>query len=62
MSGGLGTKVIETVNNSNMENIKIEVLGYNDTFVKHGSVEELENEYKLDAKNIADKIAKSIEK
>ena len=62
MSGGLGTKVIELINKNEPENIKIGTFGYNDTFVKHGSVEELENEYKLDAKNIADKIAKSIEK
>ena len=28
------------------------MFGYNDTFVEHGKTEELEKEYKLDAKSI----------
>lgn len=51
--GGLGTAVIEEVNKSNLENIKIKTFGYDDIFVEHGSVNELENKYKLSAEEIS---------
>ena len=52
IKGGLGSTVIELVNSSNLENIKVKTFGYNDCFVKHGKVEELEKEYGLDANDI----------
>lgn len=52
LKGGLGTAVIETINSSNIKDVKVKTFGYDDCFVKHGSVEELEKEYKLDAKSI----------
>lgn len=51
-----GTCVLEAINDSKLENIKVKRFGYNDCFVKHGSVEELEKEYGLDAESICDKI------
>lgn len=51
--GGLGTAVIEAVNESKIDNIKIKTFGYNDIFVEHGTVEELENKYNLSSKKIA---------
>lgn len=54
LKGGLGSAVIELVNNSNLENIKVKTFGYNDCFVKHGKVEELEKEYGLDINDIVD--------
>lgn len=51
-----GTCVLEAINDSKLENIKVKRFGYNDCFVKHGSVEELEKEYGLDVEKICDKI------
>ena len=51
--GGLGSAVIEAVNESKIDNIKIKTFGYNDIFVEHGTVEELENKYNLSSKKIA---------
>lgn len=56
IKGGLGTAVIEAINNSNLENIKVKTFGYNDCFIKHGNVDEIEKENKLDTKAIAKEI------
>ncbi len=47
-----GSTVIEAVNNSNLMNIKVKTFGYNDLFVEHGKVDELEEKYRLNAKNM----------
>lgn len=47
-----GTAVIEAINNSHLENIKVKTFGYNDCFVEHGKVEELEEKYGIDSNNI----------
>lgn len=57
LNGGLYTTVLDLVNTSNLENIKIMPVGYNDTFITHGATEELEKQMKTDA----DSIAKNIE-
>ena len=54
LKGGLGTAVIECINASGLENIKVKTFGYDDMFVKHGSVEEIEKENKLDAESIVE--------
>lgn len=52
-----GTCVLEAINDSKLlENIKVKRFGYNDCFVKHGSVEELEKEYGLDAESICEEL------
>ncbi len=56
LKGGLGTAVIEAINNSDIKDVKVKTFGYDDCFVKHGSVKELEKKYKLDAENIVAKI------
>ena len=38
-----GTSVIEAINDSELKDIKAKRFGYNDCFVKHGSVEEVES-------------------
>jgi len=53
LKGGLGTSVIEAINNSNLVDIKVKTFGYDDCFVKHGSVEEIEKENQLNAESIA---------
>ena len=56
IEGGLGTAVIECINNSNLENIKVKTFGYDDCFVEHGTVEQLEQKYKLDINSIVESI------
>ena len=56
LKGGLGSTVIETINNSNLKGIDIKSFGYDDIFVEHGKVEELEKEYGLDAESILKRI------
>ena len=52
IKGGLGTAVIQCINDSDLQNIKVKTFGYNDIFVKHGRIEEIEKENKLDANSI----------
>ena len=52
INGGLGTAVIEAINNSDLEGIKVKTFGYKDCFVKHGSVEELEEENEISTEKI----------
>ena len=47
IKGGLGTAVIETINNSNIKDVKVKAFGYDDVFVKHGTIEEIENQYNM---------------
>ena len=54
LKGGLGTAVTETINNSNVNNVKVKTFGYDDCFVKHGSVKEIEKEKKISSDGIAD--------
>lgn len=56
LKGGLATSVIECLNNSNLENIKVKSFGYNDCFVEHGKVEELEEKYGLTLHSLLDSI------
>lgn len=60
LKGGLGTAVIEAVNDSELKDIKVKTFGYNDCFVKHGSTEEIEKIYKLSSDNIAESVKKHI--
>lgn len=53
---GFGASVIEAINDSKLENIKTKRFGYNDCFVKHGSIEELEKEYGLDKDKLTEDI------
>ena len=59
LKGGLGSSVIELVNKSNLQNIKVETFGYDDCFVPHGGTEELEKIYKQDVESNAKQLAKS---
>ena len=62
LNGGLYTAVIDIINNSNIENIKVTPFGYNDCFVPHGSTEELEKRYGTDSENIAKNICLMLDK
>ena len=56
LKGGLGSAVIEAINNSDLKYIKVKTFGYDDLFVKHGSIEEIEKENKLDAESLYEAI------
>lgn len=47
-----GSTVVETINNSELENIKVKIFGYEDCFVEHGEVNELEEKNNLSSKKI----------
>lgn len=51
--GGLGTSVIELINERRIKDVFVKTYGYDDLFVQHGSVDEIEKLNGLDAKNIA---------
>lgn len=51
-----GSAVIELINNSKLENIKVKTFGYNECFVEQGSTEQLEEKYKIDKENIVKEI------
>lgn len=51
--GGLGTAIIEMINEYKISGVHVKCYGYDDVFVQHGSVSEIEESYGLDAKNIA---------
>lgn len=53
LKGGLGSSVIELINKFKINNVNIKTYGYDDKFVQHGNVEELEKLNKLDAQSIA---------
>lgn len=56
LKGGLGSAVVEAVNKSDIQDVKIKNFGYDDTFVEHGTVKELEDKYGLSAKKISGKL------
>ena len=62
LNGGLYTCVLDTINKSNLDNIKVIPFGYDDCFVTHGSTEELEKKCGMDAQNIAKKIGCMLDK
>ena len=59
MRGGLATSVEEIICSLNLENIQLLKFGYDDVFVQHGSVSEIEKQYKLDSESIVNKIVDS---
>lgn len=47
---------MEAVNNSDLKDVKVKSFGYDDCFVKHGSIKEIEKKYGLDAISISKNI------
>ena len=52
IKGGLASNVIEIIQKNGLKDIEFKGFGYPDKFIEHGSVEELEKRYGLDADNI----------
>ena len=61
IEGALGTRIEELIVEKNIQ-AKIRKFGYPDKFIKHGTPQELEKIYGLDAENIAKNCAKILEK
>ena len=53
LHSGLATSISEIIFKNKLKNIDFRCYGYDDKFVKHGSIEELEKANKLDSKSIA---------
>lgn len=57
LKGGLYTELLHVLNKNNIYK-KVYGFGYNDRFIEHGSVTELEEKYGLDVNNVANIISK----
>ena len=53
LKGGLSSSIKELIVENEISDIKIKCFGYPNTFVKHGSTEEIEELYGLDIENVA---------
>ena len=60
LRGGLATSVQELIIENDIKNVLIESYAYRDTFVKQGTIEEIEKYFCLDAESIAKDISKKI--
>lgn len=49
---------MEAVNNSDLKDVKVKSFGYDDCFVKHGSIKEIEKKCGLDADSVVENILK----
>lgn len=56
LKGGLASEVETLLVENNLENIHMQSYGWKDSFVEHGSVEELEEKYGLDVESIINNI------
>ena len=55
ITGGLGTRIKELIVDEDLRDVKIKAFAYPDKFIEHGSVDELEKKYGMDAETIANK-------
>ena len=60
LNGGLYTNVLDIINRSNLEDIKVIPFGYDDSFVTHGNTDELEKQMKIDAQSIVERIIQKL--
>ena len=56
LKGGFGDEIIKMCNKNNL-NVKVQTFGYDDCFIEHGNVQELENKY-ISNEMIIEKIMK----
>ena len=60
LNGGLYTNILDLINKSNIDNVKVVPFGYDDCFITHGSVDELEKEMKTDVDDIVKRISENM--
>ncbi len=61
LNGGLGAMVSELINKKKIKDVQFKAFGYDDVFVEHGSVDELEDKYGLSAEKIKSAILKELD-
>ena len=59
--GGLASSINEMIATKHLKDITVRNFGYPDTFVEHGSVDELEKKYRLDEESILNSIKNEVE-
>lgn len=62
IEGGLATKINELIKNKHSQKIKVINYAYPDKFIKHGTINEIEKKYGLDANSISKNIIKEYNK
>ena len=60
IKGGLGSSILEEIRKADIDHVTVKMFGYPDEFVKHASVEQIEQIYGLDASSIAKEVGKLI--
>ncbi|MBK5261136.1 MAG: 1-deoxy-D-xylulose-5-phosphate synthase [Peptostreptococcaceae bacterium] len=60
--GGFGQQLSSFLLEKGILDVKVTNIGWPDKFIEHGSIEELFEKYDLDAKGVAERIRKSIER
>ena len=60
LKSGLASSIKELIIDNQIDEVQVKSFGYPNTFVKHGTVEEIEELYGLDAVNIANEIKELI--
>lgn len=51
----MGSTIIELIRKKELEDIKIQTLGYPDEFIKQATIEQIEKKYRLDVQSILNK-------
>lgn len=60
ISGGFGSSILELLNDHNILNKKIKLMGFPDEFIPHGSMNIILKKYKLDTEGIIENILKIV--
>lgn len=60
LRGGLASNILELMNQHSFKEVSFIGFGYPDEFVKHGTIEQIEEKYGLTEKQMAEKIQKEI--
>ena len=62
IEGGFGSKILELINEKGIDNVRTKLFGYPDQFICHGSKNQLQEMFKLDANSIFNDILKMLNK
>ena len=60
LKSGLASSIKELIVDNKIYDVKLKCFGYPNTFVKHGTIEEIEEMYGLDVENIANEVKELI--
>lgn len=60
VKGGLGSAIQELIINEKISDVKFKMYGYPDEFIKHGSIQKIEEKYKLDVQSIVNDLMKDM--